>query len=94
MRRLLPKHLLLILTLVFGQWLAVAHAHEHAALSVDQVCQICLHAPGIDTGALGGKPAFLPAAPSSEAPGYLPPPATARTHHRLTRIRGPPAVTR
>lgn len=91
MRRQLPQRLLLILTLVVGQWLAVAHAHGHASLAVDQVCQICLHAPGIDTGALAGKPPALPAAPRAEAPAPVRSQAAAHIVSRYTRIRGPPA---
>lgn len=94
MRRSLPRHLLLILSLALGQWLAVAHAHEHAPLAVDQVCQICLHAPGIDAGALAGKPAALPQAPRSEAPCNVPPLAAAQALRHHTRIRGPPVVIR
>ena len=92
MRWFLPKHLLLILALALGQWLAVAHAHEHAPLAVDQVCQICLHAPGIDTGALGGK-ATTPSLPTqSEVPQPALAPAAAYCASRYTAIRGPPAV--
>lgn len=44
--------LLLIAALVFGQWLAVAHASEHHALAQKHACSQCLHSQQLDTGAV------------------------------------------
>ncbi|MES0872750.1 hypothetical protein [Sinimarinibacterium thermocellulolyticum] len=90
MPRLAPKHLLLLLAVVFGQWLVLAHAHDHAPQAIEQICQICLHAPGIATGALGGKPAALPLAPRNEVPRDAAPCAPPSVHAHTPRIRGPP----
>jgi len=43
---------LLILALALSQWLVAAHALQHAGLAQEQVCQICLHAQGLDSGAV------------------------------------------
>lgn len=48
---LLIRRLLLIATLVFGQWIAVAHASEHHALAQKHTCSTCVHAQQLDTGA-------------------------------------------
>jgi hypothetical protein len=84
------RSLLLLLALLAGQWLAVAHAHEHPALTVDQACALCVHVPGLDDAALaataaaiaadahvGGVTAALRPAPRGRAPSVL-------------RNRGPP----
>ncbi len=48
----LTRRLLLIAVLVFGQWLAVAHASEHHALAQKHTCSQCLHSQPLDTGAV------------------------------------------
>ena len=45
------KKSLLIIALALSQWLVVGHTLQHSALAQDQVCQICLHAQGLDSGA-------------------------------------------
>lgn len=83
---------LLILALALSQWLVFAHAVSHPALTLDPGCQICLHAPGIDTGALAGKPAALPPVARSEGPQLVAAPALPALVRSTVRIRGPPVV--
>lgn len=84
------KKSLLILALLLGQWLMAAHALEHAAAGADQICQLCLHAQGLDSAA---APVALPAlallhvaeAPPVTAPAIIPTVVPASYS-----IRGPP----
>jgi hypothetical protein len=85
------KQWLLILALLVGQWLLVAHTHSHPAIELDQVCEICVHAGSIGSGALAAKPAALPLAPKTEAPFTAVTPVTQTVVLALARIRGPPA---
>jgi hypothetical protein len=63
------RPLLLLLALLAGQWLAVAHAHDHPAIAVDQVCALCVHAPGLDTPPLAAAGACVIAdAQAGDAP--------------------------
>jgi hypothetical protein len=91
MRIGLTKHWLLILTLLVGQWLAVAHTHSHPALELEQVCEVCVHAAGIGSGALVGQPPALPLAPKSEAPLIAVATVVETAVVAQARIRGPPA---
>ena len=92
MRLPMLHRFLLVLALVASQWLTIAHAHEHPALSFEPHCQFCLHAPGIDTAALASKPATLTFSTQSVA---LPTPKIAHvtdaSRDRI-RIRGPPQI--
>lgn len=84
------RFLLLALMLACGQWLNIAHASRHPALSsVDKTCEFCLHAQGLGAG-LVDLP--KPPAPSSvhEAPRPLAAyffPTSAPSYYP---IRGPP----
>ncbi|MDP9140009.1 MAG: hypothetical protein M3O62_04360 [Pseudomonadota bacterium] len=82
---------LLILALLVGQWLMVAHTHSHPAIELEQACEICVHASGVASGALAGKPAALPLAPKSEAPLIAVTPVLQTVAVAQARIRGPPA---
>jgi len=91
MRGFTPRHLLLALAIVLGQWLALAHSFEHPALQADTLCQICAHAQGLDGAALTPAPQSPSASAQSEAPAavaVLPARAAVR---RAYDIRGPPA---
>lgn len=90
MRISLNKQWLLILTLLVGQWLAVAHTHSHPALELEQACEICVHAAGIGSGALVGQPPALPPAPKSEAPLVAVTTVVQTAVVAQARIRGPP----
>lgn len=90
MRKPLIKHLALILALVISQWLVFAHAVSHPALALDANCQVCVHASGIDTGALAHTPATLPQAAGVEAPQPLLVGNAVAAARYPTRIRGPP----
>lgn len=90
--RLRPiKQWLLILTLLVGQWLVVAHTHSHPAIELEQACEVCVHAAGIGSGALAGQPAALPHAPKSEAPLIASVAVVQTAVVAQARIRGPPA---
>lgn len=39
-----------LLALLLCQLTIFAHVVQHAALELDQPCQICVHAPGLDAG--------------------------------------------
>jgi hypothetical protein len=69
MRSTLVRKSLLIIALALSQWLVVGHALQHPALVQDQACQICLHAQGLDSGAVAPMPApALSFLPSREQP--------------------------
>jgi disulfide bond formation protein DsbB len=96
MRTPVSRILVLVLALLAGQWLTVAHAHAHAehdahpALTFEQTCTYCLHASGADGGALPCTASTATWAGQTEAPhsfGSFAPPGT---HARLQQIRGPP----
>lgn len=90
MRTRRSHRLLFVLTLVLSQWLVLAHALGHPALAVDLQCQVCLHAPGIDGGALAGKPATLPLGTQTASFPILVARAPAVARIERERIRGPP----
>lgn len=84
--------LLLLLALTAAQWLVVAHAHEHPAVAVDQVCTLCVHAPGLDSPALAATGAtVIEGACVAQAP-----PAVTENEHSavplVLRNRGPPVI--
>lgn len=91
MRLGLTKQWLLILTLLVGQWFLVAHTHSHPALDLDQVCEVCVHAAGLDSGALAGKPAALSLSATQEAPSSAIQWVAIPSSIQLPNIRGPPA---
>ena len=83
------RNAILGVALLLGQWLTVAHAVEHPALSTETVCQICLHGQ-LDSGALAPRLAALPA---FVAVPFEAPVAVAAVPHRspsLYRARAPP----
>lgn len=81
----------MLLALLLGQWLAVAHGFLHPATAAPDVqCELCLHAQGMDSGALAVHAPALPPAAAHEAPLVA---LTAPLVSRVTRhcpIRGPP----
>ena len=86
------KKSLLIIALALGQWLVMAHGLEHPALAQDHACKICLHAHGLDSGAVSAALPALVLPQQEESPAI--PLATpllrivAATHP----IRGPPLL--
>lgn len=85
---------LLILALVLGQWLGIAHGFQHVDGNLaDAPCEMCLYAHGLDD-------ALPPAAPaqaaSPTATHEAPPGKTCTNVARLAAadypIRGPPAL--
>lgn len=85
------KKSLLVLALVMGQWLAFAHVLQHPASSPgEQLCQIGLHAQGLDAAAAAPVMPDLPAQILQPAPARsLPAVYTALRLHTYP-IRGPP----
>lgn len=85
---------LLIMALALGQWLVLAHALQHPALAQDQACQLCLHAPALDGGAVPPPPPALTALPpppneTTALVARRPLPAAGCRHP----IRGPPTLS-
>jgi hypothetical protein len=86
------RPLLLLLALMAGQWLVVAHAHDHPAVAVDQVCMLCVHAPGLDTPPLAATGATVVTdAQVAGAPTAIPGTVCGGVPLVL-RNRGPPVV--
>ena len=91
MRRRLPQCLLLF-ALLLTQWLSVAHALEHPALSPEKACAICLFDSGLDSAAP------LPIAPviaqsfSIEAPVATTATSVAELQRARPRARAPPSI--
>jgi hypothetical protein len=82
--------LVFLLALLAYQGLFVAHLGAHPGLWFDLNCQICLHVPGSDGGAL---PASAPAPTphvAAEAPSLLPAQSNPFVAADPARIRGPP----
>lgn len=84
------KTSLLIIALALGQWLVVAHGLEHPALAQDQACQICLHAQGLDSGAIAVALPSLVLPQQNEKPIALPSTPFTRVTASAPPIRGPP----
>lgn len=90
MRTGITRKTLLIMALALSQWLVMAHALQHSALAPDQACQICLHAPGVDTGAIAPLTPTLALSPGrSVAPAPLLP-ARRQIASAYYPIRAPP----
>jgi hypothetical protein len=84
--------LLLALALVLGQWLSLAHDFQHPALKVDAACQICVHAQGLDGGALAPVVHLPSQFAIGEAPGTVAAMVASLAPQARIRIRGPPAT--
>jgi hypothetical protein len=80
---------LLLLALLAGQWLSVAHSHDDSGIDADHVCQLCLHAVQLD--AFLPAPELLPLTPASRSVSHSrsATPAAAR-HSRFHDSRAPP----
>jgi hypothetical protein len=84
---------LLVLALVLGQWLTLAHSFQHAALDpADQQCQLCLHAQGLDSGAAPSLPNLVLLGIAQEAPVSLPAISSPGSAVRYCPIRAPPVL--
>jgi len=92
MRRTLPKLLLLTLALFMGQWLQAVHDVTHPALTSDVHCQICMHAPGIDGGAIASRPIALALPATHEAPVAREAVVPQNLRRTAPHNRGPPAT--
>ena len=84
---------LLVAALAAQLWLAGAHAFEHPATQAEPLCQLCLHAPSLDHGAV--PPAELPALNAlrwltAQHERAIAPALSRRP--ALHPIRGPPAL--
>ncbi len=86
------KKALLILALALSQWLVVGHALQHASLAQEQTCQICLHAQGLDSGAVQLTLPTLSLPQYSEVPADLPSAPALRVVLTSSSIRGPPSL--
>ena len=81
---------LLILALAMSQWLVAAHALQHAGLAQEQVCQICLHAQGLDSGAVSLALPTLSLPQQVERIAELPTAPLLQLADGSYPIRGPP----
>lgn len=88
-RRIVPS--LLLLVLLAGQWLYVAHSHSDDAPDSDHTCQVCLHGTQFDTvlPALEPKPRALP---SRQAAVPLPTVTLTSIRSRSHDPRAPPRI--
>ncbi|MGQ0619051.1 MAG: hypothetical protein ACT4QA_03890 [Panacagrimonas sp.] len=90
MRLRFRHQVIFALALLLGQWLNLAHAYEHPALSADLHCEICLHAQGLDSGAVAAALSDLSIPPpivDSRVPAVR---AAHVRHVAPCSIRGPP----
>lgn len=83
---------ILILALALSQWLVAAHALQHANLAQEQVCQICLHAQGLDSGAVLVTLPTLSLPQQTERLAELPSAPLLRVVVASYPIRGPPSL--
>lgn len=83
---------LLLVALFLGQWLVFAHAQQHSPLEPERVCQICLHAQGLDSGALASTlpTLHLPVVHVVSTPQVETQTVAVTTAHYP--IRGPPSL--
>lgn len=86
------RNAILGVALLLGQWLFLAHAIEHPALSPEQACQICVHGQGLDSGALAPTVVALPSFDPAAFVTVALPSAVATSFRTLYRARAPPAV--
>jgi hypothetical protein len=81
----------MLLALLLGQWLAVAHGFLHPASATPDVqCELCLHAQGMDSGAVSALPQHAVPVASQEAPQQLAAAPVQSSLNRNRPIRGPP----
>ncbi|GEM_PF-4372665 len=92
MRLMSLKKALLIIALAFSQWLVTAHVLHHSAPAQERVCQICLHAQGLDSGAVPLALPTLVLPQQTEIIADLPPMPVARVVLATHPIRGPPSL--
>lgn len=87
------KKALLILALALSQWLVAAHVLQHSALAQEQqTCQICLHAQGLDSGAVQLVLPTLSLPQQVESLVDLPSAPLLRVAVTTYPIRGPPSL--
>ncbi len=86
------KKSLLVIALVLSQWLVVGHTLQHSALAQDQVCQICLHAQGLDSGAAPLALPTLVLPQQEECPAIALSTPVLRVVISTHPIRGPPLL--
>lgn len=92
MRLMSLKKALLILALAFSQWLVTAHVLQHSAVTQERVCQICLHAQGLDSGAVQLALPTLSLPQQTEVLADLPSTPVLRVVLASYPIRGPPSL--
>jgi hypothetical protein len=81
----------LLLALLLGQGLLVAHTFQHSLLSPpDQLCQLCAHAPTHSGSAVAPPTPLLVLAPQIPPPVVAPRALQPLAPVRHCPIRGPP----
>ncbi|HVT36854.1 MAG TPA: hypothetical protein VHE37_14785 [Nevskiaceae bacterium] len=83
----------MLLALLLGQWLNLAHGFIHPVdAGPDAHCQMCLHAQGMDSGAIAPVTHLPPLAVSHEIPALPLRRAVISIAADGHRIRGPPLL--
>lgn len=90
MRFTLSRKLILALALILGQWLMVAHAFEHPAISGEIACDLCHHGHRLDLDALPAATAVVAVAVRHESPSVAALPAPRSAPLARYSIRDPP----
>lgn len=86
------QSLLLVLALLVGQWLVLAHELQHPALGGDLDCQLCVHAHNLASGAPPAVTTPDLATYAQELPVAVVAVVIVTAQHRLQPIRGPPEI--
>lgn len=84
--------MLLVLSLLFGLWVAGAHGPEHQGLAAhDDPCAVCVLAQGLSGGLANALTGLVFAAGWLFASGFRPQAQIATRADRV-RVRGPPLI--
>lgn len=87
------KKVFALLALLLCQLTIFGHQMQHQALQLDESCQICLHAPGLDAAMVASKTAVVVSDHRHEAAAAPSPVVLARSLLRYQPIRAPPLVS-
>lgn len=86
------RSLLLLLALLAGQWLTLAHGFEHSALQADVECTLCVQARAIGAGAPSSTATALRFEPAHVAPASTAVLALRPGAAVVYRSRAPPSL--
>jgi hypothetical protein len=92
MRFTLSRKLILAAALILGQWLMVAHAFEHPAISGELACDLCHHGHRLDFDVLPATAAAVAVPARHEPPAVAALPAPRSAVLARYSIRDPPQL--